>query len=418
MVFRRVRRCGLWLVSGLVVTVGDVSHLFAAEVATTRAAVAGVANPGSGRSVAARRAFEIEILDRFGNPIDLPTDVPAAPLESQKRMTDTAIKKLRQSLIGKTFGSDSKSSALAARQLNLLDAAAGKTPAERHAAVLRLGVQIFEAQAKDGRRGTIKTFAVDGKPRVRVFIPDAGRTVNPSQSQRLEEGAGGPSASSDETGRWKIDGSSCYWDANDSGSDQCSPNAGRWKWGNEGGCAFDSYDDGPDQCEPAGNANGSGDVAGYACNGGDCATPEQFDDFCSTLAEGQSEQEAEEAAYAEAEAVWCNVNPGECFDKQYKQVSGPSDEAATAATSARPIYCYQEKISALASLYGVTGVLVTGAIVAASPAADLALGAMVVLTVAYVVEVFGFWVAWEALKACLNYSPTDHLLYDERLLGV
>ena len=34
-----------------------------------------------------------------------------------------------------------------------------------------------------------------------------------------------------DTGRWKWSGTSCYWDANDSGPDQCDPNApptGRW----------------------------------------------------------------------------------------------------------------------------------------------------------------------------------------------
>ncbi len=407
MVFKRVRNCGVWLVSGLVVTVGDTSHLLAAEVAATRTPVAAVASPGRDRIVAPRRTFDIEVLDRFGNPIALPSDVPVAPLESRTRLTDAAIKKLRQDLIGKTFGSDPKSSALAARQLKLLDAVTGKTPAERHAAILRMGVRISEAPANDGRSGMIKTFTVDGKPRVRVFTPAAGRIVNPSQIDPLEKDAGGPSDSSAKTGRWKIDGSNCYWDGNDSGSDQCSPNPGRWKVGTEGGCAFDSYDDGPDQCEPAGSANGSGDVAGYACDGGDCATPAQFDDFCSALADAESEQEAEQADYDEAEGHWCTMNPGECFDKQSKQVSGPSDET---------IYCYAEKVNTLLALAGVGGVIVTGMVLAASPVVDLGLGAMVAISVTFLISEFGYWGAASILRACLGYSPLDDLLYDERLV--
>lgn len=49
-----------------------------------------------------------------------------------------------------------------------------------------------------------------------------------------------------EAGRWKIGYGKCYWDANDSGPNQCSP--GRWKVNN--GCWFVVNDTGPDQCVP------------------------------------------------------------------------------------------------------------------------------------------------------------------------
>ena len=56
-------------------------------------------------------------------------------------------------------------------------------------------------------------------------------------------------------GRWKDDGNGgCVFDANDDGSDQCSPAgvppAGRWKDDGNGGCQFDATDSGPDQCVP------------------------------------------------------------------------------------------------------------------------------------------------------------------------
>jgi hypothetical protein len=53
-------------------------------------------------------------------------------------------------------------------------------------------------------------------------------------------------------GRWKSDGSGgCYWDANDSGPNQCDPNAtGRWKIGGDGFCYWEGSDSGPNQCLP------------------------------------------------------------------------------------------------------------------------------------------------------------------------
>jgi hypothetical protein len=52
-----------------------------------------------------------------------------------------------------------------------------------------------------------------------------------------------------DAGRWKVNGTSCYWDANDSGPDQCDPNAGRWKLDGTT-CSWDPWDSGPAQCDP------------------------------------------------------------------------------------------------------------------------------------------------------------------------
>ena len=43
---------------------------------------------------------------------------------------------------------------------------------------------------------------------------------------------------------------SCTWDANDAGADQCRPPKGRWKKGGDNSCAWTANDDGPDQCNP------------------------------------------------------------------------------------------------------------------------------------------------------------------------
>jgi hypothetical protein len=58
-------------------------------------------------------------------------------------------------------------------------------------------------------------------------------------------------STSTQDGRWKLGGDgSCYFDPDDSGDDQCSPNAGRWKLGGDGSCYWDPADSGPNQCTP------------------------------------------------------------------------------------------------------------------------------------------------------------------------
>ena len=59
-------------------------------------------------------------------------------------------------------------------------------------------------------------------------------------------------ASAGAAGRWKLgDDGSCYFDENDGGPDQCSPQPGRWKLGGDGSCYFDATDEGPNQCTPS-----------------------------------------------------------------------------------------------------------------------------------------------------------------------
>ena len=51
-------------------------------------------------------------------------------------------------------------------------------------------------------------------------------------------------------GRFKVDGGSCVWDANDTGPDQCQPQVpGRFKKEKDS-CVWDAKDKGPDQCTP------------------------------------------------------------------------------------------------------------------------------------------------------------------------
>jgi hypothetical protein len=59
----------------------------------------------------------------------------------------------------------------------------------------------------------------------------------------------GPDQCNPNAGRWKLNGTTCYWDGFDSGPDQCNPNAGRWKWSGSA-CYWDGFDTGPAQCDP------------------------------------------------------------------------------------------------------------------------------------------------------------------------
>lgn len=87
-------------------------------------------------------------------------------------------------------------------------------------------------------------------------------------------GSASVTTSAQKKGRWKKDGDRCYFDANDSGPDQCTPPKGRYKkegdrcvwvatedgdnqctpkgrWKKDGDrCYFDAKDEGPDQCTP------------------------------------------------------------------------------------------------------------------------------------------------------------------------
>ena len=79
------------------------------------------------------------------------------------------------------------------------------------------------------------------------------RATDCSAVPRLDAGEPGRETPGDPQakGRYKKDGNSCVWDANDSGPNQCTPQtAGRFKK-NGASCVWDASDRGPDQCAPA-----------------------------------------------------------------------------------------------------------------------------------------------------------------------
>ena len=103
--------------------------------------------------------------------------------------------------------------------------------------VLPVGVSVQDGRWKLGGDGSCYFDASDSGP----------NQCEPSRSTPGQQSAG----------RWKLgENDSCYFDPNDSGPDQCTPPAspgatGRWKLGADGACYFDANDSGANQCEPA-----------------------------------------------------------------------------------------------------------------------------------------------------------------------
>lgn len=79
-----------------------------------------------------------------------------------------------------------------------------------------------------------------------------GPAANPTLTARADGGSATTDATADpqSKGRYKKQGDSCVWDAEDNGPNQCTPvTPGRFKK-NGDSCVWDASDKGPDQCQP------------------------------------------------------------------------------------------------------------------------------------------------------------------------
>jgi len=84
-----------------------------------------------------------------------------------------------------------------------------------------------------------------------IGVPADARPVRTSIATAVDGGAAGDAAAPLK-GRYKKEGNSCVWDANDSGPNQCEPwTKGRFKKDGDR-CVWESGDSGPDQCTPRG----------------------------------------------------------------------------------------------------------------------------------------------------------------------
>jgi hypothetical protein len=227
----------------------------------------------------------------------------------------------------------------------MLDVIAAKTPAERHDSIRKLGVVVQTSRANDGRSGVVKTYVVDGKARLKRFVPAASTASSGTPFEVVsEKHLGGPATSeSDTTGRWKIGDTGCYWDANDSGPDQCTQNQGRWKVSGQS-CYFDANDSGPNQCNPS-------EPETYAsCYDGEppCASSEDMDDVGIALASMQAELDAAQGDYSSG----CSAHPESCDNVE------PNVEVMHSGPSVNPIFlesCAKEAGDATVALVGSAG---------------------------------------------------------------
>ena len=96
---------------------------------------------------------------------------------------------------------------------------------------------------------------VAGKP-CAINVARSGQKFSAQQALSDFDAAGGSydgPPPQTPTGRYKLNGNGqCYWEPNDSGPNQCSPNSGRYKLDGSGNCYWDANDSGPDQCSPGG----------------------------------------------------------------------------------------------------------------------------------------------------------------------
>jgi hypothetical protein len=212
--------------------------------------------------------------------------------------------------------------ALGKRMSVWLDIASAKTRAERHAAIQKLPVTVRVAASKDGA-GLVKTFVAGGKVRASRMIPAPVPTLPNTRLESDEEQTGGPRVPVDLDGRWKSDGNGgCYWDASDSGPDQCAP-PGRWKDDGNGGCYWDANDSGPYQCTPPNPP--PPDTCWFDGAPADCATQQDRDDALALAAAAADEveqaQSDADADYAAIEA-YCNQNPWDCGEHSGPNVGG------------------------------------------------------------------------------------------------
>jgi hypothetical protein len=290
-----------------------------------------------------------------------------------------------------------------------------KTNAERHTAVQKLPVNVLQSKPGDGRHGIFKTFVAGGKPRIQRFVP----SVAISTDDGTEE-IGGPreNRAEESTGRWKGGASgSCYWDAEDTGPDQCSPIAGRWKAGTSE-CYFDQYDSGPDQCSPANgrwesdggchwNPFGAGSNQCEPPSGGTGCFTNGVEDDCPTQQQRDDADALFSAALAELDSMqgdmddYCNGNPGMCNASPAPFESGPSaygENCGNQYALAGVAIAYAAEVTWLG--WAVAGLAASG--VGTVLLAGAAAGVMVGLAAVAVKN------AWDCYL--LDDTPADHYL--------
>lgn len=164
---------------------------------------------------------------------------------------------------------------IADRMQRWVDLASATSAAERSRLIKRFPVKITTSPSTDGRAGTVKSFAADGKTRVRVFVPTVSTHAFAATPQ--DDQPSGPAI---------------------------------------------NVSDGQEEC--------------YGGQPGPCATPEQMDELVATIAQAQSDVDAYQVEldvnYAEY-AAHCDQSPWDCGDLSGDSQTALSGPSACAAAS-------------------------------------------------------------------------------------
>jgi len=363
-------------------------------------------SPSSGSN----STWSVQIFDKAGTPRDLPAVPPTETRKESLKPTEAQLRELRQELTLMKLGANPAYVARAERMLNLLDIITSKSRSERHEKIQKLGVAVTSTPALDGRVGTIKTFSLAGKPRARIFVP-----ARSSVPGLVHESAslGGPFVPED--GRWKSDGNGgCYWDANDSGPDQCDPTSGRWKSDGFGNCYWDANDSGSDQCQGNNGENGPGGATEPVCyyqgEPDTCASAQDGEDNLALVVSLDADIADAQAQYDETVA-YCN----QYGCNEPAPVSGPSgDGDLMKGCGEKLTLAVLEGVTAgfaRYALYATAADIAGGAIVATGLLAATAMGAV------FAVGLFAY-AAVEAYHACHRYEPIeDNEVFSPRVLN-
>jgi len=287
--------------------------------------------------------------------------------QTQEPMTLAELESLRREVSASQPTMSPNMAKLMERALRNVDRVLNRAKGDHRPGDLPEGVTVKVTPSEDGRTGSIRTFYAGGKARVRAFVAEYRRSYRPAAANMDVPDGSAPTGGT-VTGRWKVDGSTCYWDENDSGADQCTPSAGRWKTGNDG-CYFDSGDNGPDQCEAAyistGTLDAPEDTCYYEGQPADCATPEQIDQVLADIAQAESDLDAAETEAATISAdieAYCVTNPSDpgCDDR----ASGPSECAMKS--------CGLQQLAVAATSLTLGSRIIAGTVVATGKGAALA----------------------------------------------
>ncbi|MEO8078558.1 MAG: hypothetical protein ABI818_19690 [Acidobacteriota bacterium] len=113
-----------------------------------------------------------------------------------------------------------------------------------------LDVSATAAAPKIGRNGAPQVTAAYSAPFASAVAQAKGRYKKQGNTCQWDANDSGPNQCTPQTsGRFKKSGDDCVWDSGGTGDDQCTPSKGRFKKDGDK-CVWNASDSGPNQCNP------------------------------------------------------------------------------------------------------------------------------------------------------------------------